>query len=276
MKIQIDAIKVGRRMRKDMGDIDALAKSINEVGLLQAIVLAPGDQLVCGGRRLAAAKRLGWTSIEARTVSTLEDIALAEQAELEENTCRKDLLPSEAVAKAKVLEPIERKAAKERETAGKNQHTEPKEKFSEGSKGKSVERVAAAVGMSAPTLEKAKAVVAAAEAHPKHYGDLIDKMDKGGKVAPVHAEMVRRHVEEKAPPPPKGPTPAQVAKSDKGRRWCQNIHDLYAEFRGIRENGGLKKIALQWPDGVRADYAKECRRLGEQLVEMATELEGVK
>ena len=55
----VDSIRVGRRYRQDLGDLDALAESIAELGLLQPITVTPDGLLVCGLRRLAALKKLG-------------------------------------------------------------------------------------------------------------------------------------------------------------------------------------------------------------------------
>jgi hypothetical protein len=56
-------IRVGERRRRDHGDIEALAANIASVGLLQAIVITADGLLICGERRLRAAKLLGWTTI---------------------------------------------------------------------------------------------------------------------------------------------------------------------------------------------------------------------
>src|SRR5262249_50063798 len=61
-----------------------------------------------------------------------------------------------------------------------------------GSKGKTRDKVAEAVGMSGRTYEKAKQVVEAAEADPETVGDLAEKMDKNGSVDAAHQEMKRR------------------------------------------------------------------------------------
>jgi ParB family chromosome partitioning protein len=55
----IDRIAVGTRHRRDMGDLDALAASIADVGLLQPIVVLPDGTLIAGERRLRAAQQLG-------------------------------------------------------------------------------------------------------------------------------------------------------------------------------------------------------------------------
>jgi hypothetical protein len=59
----ITDVKVGKRIRKDMGDIEGLADSIRELGLLQPIVVFPDGRLILGERRLRAAKLLGWKEI---------------------------------------------------------------------------------------------------------------------------------------------------------------------------------------------------------------------
>jgi ParB family transcriptional regulator, chromosome partitioning protein len=58
-------IKIGKRHRRDLGDIDGLAASIAdpEIGLLHPITIDQHGHLLAGARRLAACKRLGWTEI---------------------------------------------------------------------------------------------------------------------------------------------------------------------------------------------------------------------
>jgi hypothetical protein len=57
---RLDEIIVGQRHRRDLGAIAGLARSIDELGLLQPVVLTPAGQLIAGERRLGAAKMLGW------------------------------------------------------------------------------------------------------------------------------------------------------------------------------------------------------------------------
>jgi ParB family chromosome partitioning protein len=59
----IASIKIGERIRKDMGDIDALAESIADLGLLNPITVAPDGKLLAGERRLEACKKLGWDTV---------------------------------------------------------------------------------------------------------------------------------------------------------------------------------------------------------------------
>jgi ParB family chromosome partitioning protein len=59
----ISSIAVGTRHRRDMGDVDGLARSIADVGLLHPIVVTPDGKLIAGERRLAACRQLGWADI---------------------------------------------------------------------------------------------------------------------------------------------------------------------------------------------------------------------
>lgn len=113
-------IDTGERYRKDMGDLPALAASIEAVGLLHPIVVMGkpdgGWLLVAGERRLRACRDiLGWERIHVRIVPGTIDLL---QAERDENEVREPFTPSEAVAIAAALRPVEKAAAKERMEAG--------------------------------------------------------------------------------------------------------------------------------------------------------------
>jgi ParB family chromosome partitioning protein len=109
----VSEIVVGSRHRKDLGDIKSLAASIEEIGLLHPIVVMPDNTLLVGERRLEAFKLLGREEIPVTVAPTPKDVAEALRCEAEENTCRKDFAPSEAVAIGLVIEEEYRKIAKE-------------------------------------------------------------------------------------------------------------------------------------------------------------------
>ena len=91
----IDSITVGIRHRKQAGDIDALARSIEEVGLLQPITITPDGVLVCGWRRLEAVRRLGWATLKVWVRSGISDQLSHLLAQQDENEQRKPLTPLE-------------------------------------------------------------------------------------------------------------------------------------------------------------------------------------
>lgn len=97
----VSEIVSGARHRRDMGDLDALSRSIQKLGLLHPVVVRKGDRtLVAGERRLRACRDiLGWERIPARLI----DIDSILDGERDENDCRKDLTLSEKVALAEAI-----------------------------------------------------------------------------------------------------------------------------------------------------------------------------
>ncbi len=87
MKIPVSAIKVKKRVRKDSGDIEGLMASMEKFGLITPITINAKHELIAGGRRLEAAKRLGWTEIEAAVLKNRDKTSMLEM-ELEENVQR--------------------------------------------------------------------------------------------------------------------------------------------------------------------------------------------
>lgn len=111
----INEIDDSDRIRGDVGDVRALAASIQEVGLLHPIVVLPWGKLVAGGRRLAALRSLGFDEVPCTVVHNLTSAAALLKAERDENTCREPLAHSEMLAVARRLGEIEAPAAKERQ-----------------------------------------------------------------------------------------------------------------------------------------------------------------
>lgn len=160
MILKIAEIKIGQRVRDNYGDMESLADSIKEHGLLHPIVVDSKYNLIAGCRRLLACERIGLKEIEAKV---LEDISEKELRilELEENIRRKDLTELE---KSKNL--VELAEIKELEQKEKAFHTDsvrnvgrPKEITSFGS-------IASEIGIPKQSLYDAKQHVAAVEEFP--------------------------------------------------------------------------------------------------------------
>jgi 16S rRNA G966 N2-methylase RsmD len=99
--VPVTHITVGPRYRTDMGDLNGLAASIRENGLLQPIGVTDGLELVFGERRLRAYRDvLKRKTIPARVVDVPSILA----GEYAENEVRKDFTPSERVAIAAAIE----------------------------------------------------------------------------------------------------------------------------------------------------------------------------
>jgi ParB family chromosome partitioning protein len=102
MQVPIADIIVKRRVRKEMGDLEALADSINRIGQISPIVITEKNVLLSGGRRLEAAKRLGWRTINAVVAKLPGGVTMLE-IEIEENKQRCDFTPEESAKAMKRL-----------------------------------------------------------------------------------------------------------------------------------------------------------------------------
>ena len=94
MRIKIKSIIVRRRVRRDLAEIDSLVESMRNFGQLSPIVINRDNELIAGERRLTAARRLGWSMIEAVVMDREEDADMLE-LELEENMQRANLTSDE-------------------------------------------------------------------------------------------------------------------------------------------------------------------------------------
>ena len=91
MKLKIENIKIGSRIRQDRGDLSQLKRSIQEVGLLTPIIVNEKCELISGFRRLEACRQLGWNEIEAKIMKTAEDHIKKLDYEFHENIGRLNL-----------------------------------------------------------------------------------------------------------------------------------------------------------------------------------------
>lgn len=187
----ISDIRVGKRHRIDLGDVAGLGASIRAVGLLHPIVIRPDGLLIAGERRLAACKALGMSRVPVTEVD-LNEVVLGEFAE---NAVRKDFLPSEMVAIKRAVEPlIATPHGGSRVTALPQLESKPESFRLE--KGDTRDKAAAYVGVSGRTLEKAEAIVKAAEDEPEKFAKLADDMDRTGRVdGPFKRLKVMRQAE---------------------------------------------------------------------------------
>lgn len=196
----ISDIRIGDRVRKDMGDIDALATSIETLGLMHPPGVTPDGLLIFGHRRLQACIQLGMARVPVRIM----DVADLLSAERDENQVRKDFTPSEAVAVARAIED-QLKAARWQRRSVSAKARWAREKGERVIVGESptittpLSRATAseAVGMCDQRYRQAKEVVEAAEQEAERFGDIVETMDATGNVKGAHTELRRRR--DKAP-----------------------------------------------------------------------------
>ena len=103
MLVQIKDIKIKKRVRKDLGNLEDLKDSMKIYGLMNPITLNSRYELIAGERRLQSAIQLGWTSINANIIDNLSEIDQLEM-EIEENNQRKEFTDSELMEGYKRLQ----------------------------------------------------------------------------------------------------------------------------------------------------------------------------
>lgn len=151
LMLAIDEIVVGDRHRTDLGDIEKLKNSIDDVGQLQPVVVTAERKLIAGYRRIEALKLLGMDEAEVTIAANVDDALSGLKAERDENTCRKGFTKLEATALAKAIREIEAPKAEERKRRGKKAN-EPSPNLGEG--GRTDAKVAEVTGIKPETQRK--------------------------------------------------------------------------------------------------------------------------
>jgi ParB family chromosome partitioning protein len=85
-----------------MGDIETLAESLKCYGQISPIVINKKNILIAGGRRLEAAKSLGWRTINAVISESNTELSRLE-LEVEENIQRRDFSMEEIAEATKKM-----------------------------------------------------------------------------------------------------------------------------------------------------------------------------
>jgi N6-adenosine-specific RNA methylase IME4 len=165
-EISISQIHIGKRLRKDIGNIQSLADSIEDVGLLHPIVIDDKGSLIAGLRRIKAAKKLGWRKIDCNIIN-LDGQESNRIAEINENTERKDFTASEIAA---ITDYVEKTRIGHRPEKGSNFEPLPK--------GKTNIVAAKITGVSHQQIAKIKKLAEAAKTNPQ-YAKILKTVDDG-------------------------------------------------------------------------------------------------
>lgn len=187
--LTIAQIKIGKRIRKDMGDLKSLAESIRKLGMIHPVVLDSNLSLIAGARRIAAAKLAGLDAVPVTVCYSMDDVAKAAM-ERDENICRKDFTPEEAV---RFKQQIENnvgvaKLADDKPLAETSADADAKLAHAKTLAETTRQAVAAVTGLSHGKVEAAEKVIAAAEADPS-LAPIVEKMNATGNVAAAVREV---------------------------------------------------------------------------------------
>lgn len=200
-ELPISEIIVQGRHRADLGDIKALAESIESIGLIHPPVVTPDHHLLAGERRLAALRMLGRTVVPVVVIHKLTDATDRLRAERDENTCRKDFTASELVSIGRRLEELERPKAQDRQREAGRAYGRGMDSFGSVEpklSGQSTNAVVGqALGVSPSTYKRAKTVVSATEDADLEVAsvarDQLAKLD-AGEVSYTAADQTVRDV----------------------------------------------------------------------------------
>lgn len=199
--ILIDRITTFDRVRQaDRKQVEALAESIREVGLLNPIAVAPdgeGYALIAGMHRLEAARLLGWTEIPATVLALDQHRRII--AECDENLCAPSLTATERAEFTR-----RRKAAYEAlhpETVhGANQHSRSRQLGDSSEAPRFTADTAAATGQSERAVQRdaergekvsdeALARIKGTRLDTGRYLDSIKNLSPADQVAKVEADL---------------------------------------------------------------------------------------
>ena len=180
-------IKIGKRFRKNVGDLTQLQESIEKEGLLHPVVINSKNELIAGFRRLKS-----WLKLKSKNPKKYDripahvfDMDDPLVGELHENTLRKDFDIEEVVAIKQALE-------KQIKRGRPSKDEEPK--------GSAREIVADITGKSTRQINKMEAIVEHAKESKKNK-EVLEKV-KSGKLSVDSAHKIVTREERNLPKVP--------------------------------------------------------------------------
>ncbi|MFT4264105.1 MAG: ParB/RepB/Spo0J family partition protein [Nocardioides sp.] len=277
----LGSIVVGERHRRDPGDLTTLVDSMKRVGLLQPVTITPDGYLICGYRRLEAAKQLGWSTLRVWVRSGISDDLTKLLAERDENLTHKPLSAIESAhlfeeMKALLQEDADRRMkanqfkAENHETAG--HPGRPESGQPESPTGRTSRQAALLVTQKAShnRLEQILAIerVAADRDLPKDVRQVADDeiaaIRNGGAVDPSYQRvMAAKRVAEMMKPGAQAALDdaadeaLKQAQEDRRRRVKENRARREAEAANTKRS--TRSFNLRWAelDGWSSKYAPE-------------------
>jgi hypothetical protein len=174
------------RFRKDLGDLTDLKKSIKENGLIHPVVIDSKGNLIAGERRRAACRELGFEP-EYRVV----DFDNPQQAEVDENTCRKNFTWREIYEIAKYFNEKYSKQGQRSDLTGNDSNGNGDFVQNPNKVKKPIQKVAKATGKSADTISKLNQI------YGSSYEEVKKDLDSNHiSVDEAYSRVKRRETEE--------------------------------------------------------------------------------
>ncbi len=249
----VEDVIVSDRFRKDLGDVSELVESIVQVGLLNPITVestGDGFRLIAGERRLTAYRKLGLAEIPARVAEDISDARDALIAERDENTARKEMLPSEKAALAMALEEMEKPAAKERQVSALNKG-DSRSVPGNGTGHDSREVVAEAVDLSPSTYTRLKTLVnLSTDAEQpvevqEAARDALEQIDKGAPIRRGYDKVkeVRRKTESVTTESTAPEADGRTQRSEEIAAWHASLAKKYPTAKHAYEAEGHERSA---------------------------------
>lgn len=236
--IKLDDITLDDRYRKDMGNIEDLAQSIKEKGILQPITLDTNLHLLAGGRRFAAAQILELKEIPA-LIREIEGDIDAREIELVENIHRKQFTWQE---EALLVQEIDRLY---------------KEKDVNWSGRKTAELLDKSVGGVSMAIQLANAMEAVPELKECKTADDARKIIKSIQEKALVTEIRKR--QEAAVEQHTGPiigVDGAVANMIRIAGDDYKISDIFEGLASLPDNGRIDFIECDSPYGIELNTAK--------------------
>jgi ParB family chromosome partitioning protein len=248
-EIPISSILVSTRIRKDTGNIDALAMDLQQHGLINPITVMDCQngsyQLIAGLRRLQAAQQIGLPLIRTTVLSPMQAEEML-AIEIAENEQRLNFTTAERLEYAEKIKAIEQAKARERMALYAREGYENDQGRVERSypdKGRVRDAIAKRVGFSSGSqFERAEAVA-------KKRPDLLAKIDSGeASIYGAYKAVKRDNAKPEAAEPPEKPKTAldQVARAGI-ERLMKNPHflELLEELGNMRAEATIAKTQLK-------------------------------
>ncbi len=181
--MKISDIIIKDRIRKEMGDLIPLEKSIHKLGLLHPIVVSENNELIAGQRRIEACKNLEWEEVPV----TIINIQKLRDGEIDENQIRVNFTSDEQIAIADYVEKDIREENVKKMKLGK-----PSKDSLEGMPPNTTQKaIAEKTGISFDTLRKKKEIQEEAKTNPK-FAKLyksIDNLDSKDNTNSVYLKL---------------------------------------------------------------------------------------